>query len=202
MCPHIAGMTRVRAHAGRGRRAEAEPSVRGCDHPGCTATGEHRAPKSRERLNDYYWFCLDHVRAYNRAWNYFQGMNEQAIESVIRQDTVWERPTWPLGGWQDDVRNGHSIPLEDAIERALGIAREATQRTARDPQWQRLSAPERQALAELDLGTPTTLHEVKLRYKYLVKKLHPDANGSDRKAEERLKRINAAYGRLKTCPHL
>ena len=73
---------------------------------------------------------------------------------------------------------------------------------SRDPQWHLLSGPEREALTELDLGTPVTLHEVKLRYKYLVKKLHPDANGNDRKAEDRLKRINAAYGRLKVCPHL
>jgi hypothetical protein len=202
MCPHISVMTRARSYYGRHRRRTEAPAARSCDYPGCAISGEHRAPKSRERLNDYYWFCLEHVRAYNRAWNYFQGMNADAIEKVIRQDTVWERPTWPLGSAHPDPRNGRAIPLDEAIERALGMAADIRRPNPRDPQWEQLSAPDREALAELDLGTPITLHEVKLRYKYLVKRLHPDANGSDRKAEERLKRINAAYGRLKICPHL
>lgn len=196
-------MTRVRAHRYRRRAADAEEAVRSCDHPGCAESGAHRAPKSRDRLNDYYWFCLDHVRAYNKAWDYFQGMDPAGIETVIRRDTVWERPTWPLGNWGlGGATDGRRIPLDEAIERALGLAGESRRRESRDPQWLQLSGPEREALAELDLGTPVTLHEVKLRYKYLVKKLHPDANGNDRKAEDRLKRINAAYGRLKVCPHL
>jgi len=196
-------MTRARASRFATANADAEAALRACDHPGCLEAGEHRAPKSRDRLTDYYWFCLEHVRAYNKAWDYFQGLDSAGIETVIRQDTVWERPTWPLGSWGlDKPVNGRRIPLEEAIDRALGLGDDRPRRDPRDPQWQLLSGPERTALAELDLGTPVTLHEVKLRYKYLVKKLHPDANGNDRKAEDRLKRVNAAYGRLKTCPHL
>jgi len=182
--------------------ADAEAALRSCNHPGCLEQGAHRAPKSRDHLTDYYWFCLAHVRAYNKSWDYFQGMDPAGIESVIRQDTVWERPTWPMGQWGlGGLGSGRRIPLDEAIDRALGMAGERRNPT-RDPQWHLLSGPEREALTELDLGTPVTLHEVKLRYKYLVKKLHPDANGNDRKAEDRLKRINAAYGRLKVCPHL
>src|ERR1700682_4945541 len=77
--------------------AEPEPPVRLCDHPGCAAGGEFRAPKSRLELERYYWFCLEHVRAYNTAWNYYAGMSETEIEAVIRHDTVWQRPTWKLG---------------------------------------------------------------------------------------------------------
>ena len=56
--------------------AEPEPPARGCDHPGCAGGGEFRAPKSRLEIERYYWFCLEHVRAYNSAWNYYAGMNE------------------------------------------------------------------------------------------------------------------------------
>ncbi len=52
------------------RQAENGPGLRFCDHPGCQAQGTHRAPKSRETLREYYWFCLDHIRAYNLSWNY------------------------------------------------------------------------------------------------------------------------------------
>ena len=41
-----------------------------CDSPDCQKAGQYRAPKSREHLQDYYWFCLEHVRVYNKSWNY------------------------------------------------------------------------------------------------------------------------------------
>ena len=43
--------------------------------PGCEAMGEYRAPKSRRDLKDYWWFCLEHVRAYNSTWDYYKGMS-------------------------------------------------------------------------------------------------------------------------------
>ena len=70
-----------------------------CDHPDCLAEGRFRAPKSRHRLNEYYWFCLDHVRDYNRSWDYYAGMAPGEIEDHIREDTVWQRPSWPMGKW-------------------------------------------------------------------------------------------------------
>src|SRR5690606_39566236 len=72
--------------------------ARACDHPGCAAEGEYRAPRSRERLTEYYWFCLDHVRAYNKAWDYCAGMGPDDVEHQVRRDTVWRRPAWPFGG--------------------------------------------------------------------------------------------------------
>src|SRR5580693_10074255 len=77
--------------------AAANAPMRACDHPGCIGVGDFRAPKSRLDLHDYHWFCLEHVRAYNSAWNYYAGMSETEIESEIRYDTVWQRPTWKLG---------------------------------------------------------------------------------------------------------
>ena len=56
--------------------AEPELPVRLCDHPGCEAGGDFRAPKSRLELDRYYWFCLEHIRAYNLAWNYYAGMSD------------------------------------------------------------------------------------------------------------------------------
>ena len=85
--------------------------LRLCDAPGCEELGEHRAPRSREDLNNYYWFCMDHVRAYNARWNFYAGMNQQEIERQIRADTTWWRPTWPLGG-----QNGRrGIPADGSI---------------------------------------------------------------------------------------
>ena len=70
---------------------------RPCDWTGCDDEGLYRAPRSRETLGEYHWFCLDHVRHYNTHWNYFEGMSDEEVEAQIRRDTVWGRPTWPLG---------------------------------------------------------------------------------------------------------
>ena len=49
----------------------------------------------------------------------------------------------------------------------------------------------------LHLAHGATLIEIKARYKELVKRFHPDANGGDRGAEERLKQVIKAYGVLR-----
>src|SRR5215475_14943554 len=48
-------------------------------------------------LRQYYYFCLDHVREYNAAWDYFRGMSATEIERMRRADIVGDRPSWPLG---------------------------------------------------------------------------------------------------------
>ncbi|MEX0815521.1 MAG: J domain-containing protein [Dongiaceae bacterium] len=171
--------------------AEAPPEERplpwlGCDHPDCAETGLYRAPKARGRLNDYFRFCLDHVRAYNREWNYCAGMTEAEMEAQLRLDTVGWRPSWPLGAL------GGRWPWAATFDDALGIFAAGACR-------RRPPTAEEKALAVLDLTPPTTLAEIKRRYKTLVKRLHPDANGGDTAAEERLKLVNQAYSMLKTA---
>ncbi|HVJ53916.1 MAG TPA: J domain-containing protein [Aliidongia sp.] len=165
------------------------PQVRCCDEPGCTAEGQFRAPRSRARLGDsenYLWLCLDHVRAYNAAWNYYQGMSEDQIESELRRDTVWQRPTWPLG-WRTALHR-----MRDPLDIMGGDGPEA-ERAAR----KRPLSDEEKALILFDLEPPFTLNELKRRYKVLVKLNHPDAHGGDKMAEERLKAITLAYALLK-----
>ena len=167
-----------------------------CDMPGCDAPGEYRAPKSRCALKDYHWFCLEHVRTYNAAWDFYRGMSPGEIEAQLRADTGWRRPTWPLGrlgGMLDEAL------LHDPMH--VLNARRHDDRRNRD-----VPAEMRQPLATLGLAWPVTLDQLKSRYKELAKQHHPDANNGDRAAEERLKDINIAYavlrGRLGAEPHL
>ena len=108
--------------------AAADLPVRSCDHPGCIAGGEYRAPKSRLDLHDYYWFCLEHVRAYNSAWNYYVGMSDAEIEAEIRHDTVWQRPTWRLGdrhgpAYAERIRDLSDVPVIMLTARTQELAR-------------------------------------------------------------------------------
>lgn len=174
--------------------AEGRPALRRCDCPDCAEEGHYRAPKGRDRLREYYWFCLEHVREYNRRWDFFAGMNEREIELHRRRDTVWERPSWPLGtrtlgGLGFDPRK-----VRDFFE-LFEEERQAERGRAERPA-PRGTAEER-ALAVFDLDGPATLVEIKARYKVLVKRHHPDIHGGDKAAEERLKVINQAYTTLK-----
>ena len=60
----------------------------------------------------------------------------------------------------------------------------------------RYTADQRRAFGVLQIEPTDDLREIKLRYKQLAKRFHPDANGGDRGFEDRLKRINEAYGVL------
>lgn len=177
---------------------EAVPSARPCDHPGCEAGGDFRAPKSRLELDHYYWFCLDHVRAYNVAWNYYAGMSQSEIETEIRRDTVWQRPSWRLG-----ERHGPGPRISDPFRFYAGNEHGSDRRASNgrdrhpgDAQARAVSARE-QALAVFDIEPPFTAVRLKARYKILVKQHHPDAHGGDKQAEEKLKIINQAYATLK-----
>ncbi|MGF1593265.1 MAG: J domain-containing protein [Kiloniellaceae bacterium] len=170
-----------------------EDALRRCDRPGCPAEGLHRAPRSRDALNSYFWFCLDHVREYNLAWDYFRGMDEEAIEQSRRRDAVWQRPSWPLNGGK---ANGYrSRPLHDGFGFFAEETAEQQCQAGRFPPNSRQA----KALRILDLGPNADLAEVKARYKALVKELHPDITGGDGRAEDRLKIINLAYSDLKAA---
>jgi DnaJ domain len=177
------------------------PVARRCDMPDCACAGDFRAPKSRAHLTDYFWFCLDHVRAYNAAWDYYAGMSTAEIEAHLRADTSWQRPTWPLGGrhaQREGARDGR--PRDERHYRFrddFGLFDDlfdgGTRPGAETNRRQRPPQPQAKALALFDLTAPVSFVDVRVRYRELVKQHHPDANGGDKAAEERLKLINEAY---------
>ncbi len=178
----------------RGAKPEPESPPRPCDAPGCEAHGEFRAPKSRTSLNEYRWFCLPHVREYNSSWDYYKGMGPNEIEANLRHDTAWQRPTWPLG------RLGGTRRLSPEFLRdPLGLLYATPLHAKRTKQAERPQAPPelRAALDVLGLEWPLDQPTLRARYHELAKQLHPDANGGDRGAEDRLKDVNRAYSLLR-----
>jgi hypothetical protein len=164
-----------------------------CDMPGCKGHGEHRAPKDRS-LADHYWFCFDHVKDYNAAWDFFSGMNADEVEDQILRSLYGDRPTWRY-----DVEGAAA----EALKRAAWQTYHYTDKEPpRDNSRQKSSAsnpntPEFEALSIMGLEPPVTLTAIKARYKELVKKHHPDLNPGDKQAEDLLKSINMAYTILK-----
>tara|TARA_Y100000590_G_C15308410_1_gene859163 strand:+ start:133 stop:693 length:561 start_codon:yes stop_codon:yes gene_type:complete len=163
-----------------------------CDHVGCEEEAKHRAPKSRDNLREYYWFCLKHVREYNRSWNYFEDMSEDQISTYRHNTATWHRPTWDLGKQtKESGVHGQGFTFEEPF----GLFNEETQQKT-NLRRRTTTTPVAKALNIMNLEPNSTPSEIKTRYKELAKKFHPDLNGGSKQAEERLKRINEAYSLL------
>lgn len=160
-----------------------------CDHPGCDGYGEYRAPKSRERLRDYHWFCLEHVKQYNKTWDYYAGMTTEQVERCVRFDAVWQKPSWPTSGGREKLLNDNVQNIFVDIFSSASWYEQPTKQTA-DPK-------EITALKVLGLLPPADFIQIKARYRKLVKIHHPDNNYGNKASEEKFKEIGLAYATLK-----
>jgi hypothetical protein len=180
----------------RGRR-------QACAYPKCPELGEFRAPNpyarsgSADGPGDYRWLCLAHVREFNSAYNYFDGMSREEIENA----------QMPFAGWGTETRafaqsgvdaapkwSDFHDPL-DAISARFrsGIPKERSD-------GKRLSGEDRAALNTLGLTEEADRKALRSRYSELVRKYHPDRNGGDRRFEKKLQAVVEAYQILRGSP--
>jgi hypothetical protein len=177
----------------------------GCDWRGCVEAATHRAPKGRLREREYWRFCLAHVREYNQSYNYFAGMSDDAVAQYQKESITGHRPTWKMGvnGGRGGARV-HSDRFFAEFGTAAdpfslfgdSAARSDRARTA--PEGRTIRNAERKALDVMGLEVTASAHDIKTRFKALVKRHHPDANGGDRSSEDRLREIIQAYNYLKS----
>ncbi|OYX13198.1 MAG: molecular chaperone DnaJ [Rhizobiales bacterium 32-66-8] len=181
---------RVKPAADRLRR----PTCPACQWAGCDRDGTHRAPKGRHAEGEYWTYCIDHVREYNKSYNYFAGMNDAAVSAYQKDALTGHRPTWRMGmrGAPNADPSGVRDPFGFAGEMGGTAGFEAP-----DVETRVIRTSERRALEVLGLEMSAEKLEIKARFKELVKLHHPDANGGDRSAEDRLRNVIQAYNTLK-----
>ncbi|MDQ2067584.1 J domain-containing protein [Xinfangfangia sp. CPCC 101601] len=185
----------------RGASAAVEASGRACDHPGgCDKPGAYRAPKSPDLLDEFFWFCKDHIREYNLKWNFFNGTTDEDYQKIVDKDRVWERETKPfsrIGDGNAWARMGVNDPMQLLGENATinPGAQPASGAT------RKLPPSERKAVEILDARDTMTKAEIRKAYKQLIKVLHPDMNGGDRSQEEQLQEVVWAWDQIKDSRH-
>ena len=162
-----------------------------CDSPKCNEKGEYRAPKSRVMLNKYFYFCLDHIKEYNKSWDFYKGMSVEQIENSMRSDTFWDRPSWPLKNSFKNIFDEFNEYIEDFVKNDDDKINDTFFKNKLLDES--LTIEEAKALKELDLKMPISLEKIKKNYKKLVKIFHPDVNGNNKDAEEKFKQINESY---------
>jgi hypothetical protein len=174
-----------------------------CDAPGCKEPGEFRAPGERragfDGPGEYRWFCLDHVRAFNAGYDFFEGMTSEEIFHAQSPVHGWERetrafsPTAGIDGaprWAD-----FADPLEAISARARGFKRSRAPAGRKDGHV--VTSEERRALDVLGLPLDADRRALRQRYSELVRRYHPDRNGGDRSYEMRLQGVVEAYQLLR-----
>lgn len=189
---------RIRVKSARKTAAAPKPAAAPtlCSHPGCKAEGVFKAPKGRDHEGEYFSFCKDHVREYNATYDYFKGMDDDALAKYRQAETIGHRPTWkmgPRGGAQGATHVDETVYAE-----ARSMRRKGARRTGDAAQAPRYNALAMKALFTLELDANATETTIKARYKELVKRHHPDANGGDRSSEEKLREIIQAYNYLRS----
>jgi curved DNA-binding protein CbpA len=198
---------RIKPKKAAARQPAVAPEAVGCQWPDCTNKGSHRAPKGRENAREYWQFCLDHVREYNQSYNFFSGMNADAVARYQKDALTGHRPTWKMGantskrgtGSAEGDLGGANDPFSVFAEiNGRGSWRPGPEAPPKKAEARKVFNAERKALQVMGLGSEATLEDVKAKYKALVKQHHPDANGGDRSTEDRLIEIIKAYNYLKT----
>jgi curved DNA-binding protein CbpA len=174
-----------------------KPRHHRCDMEGCACEGEYKAPKSRDS-NDYFWFCLEHVQDYNKAWDYFSGMSHNQIEEQIIRSALWDRPTRAFHSYADLKEELYRKAWKTYHYTEKEPPKDQASDRYRKSQISR-NSPEFEAMAIMGIEPPLDLVVLKARYKELAKKYHPDINREDPKAEDILKSINMAYTILKAA---
>lgn len=177
-----------------------------CEFPGCTAPAQHLAPRGRGRDGEYFRFCLDHVRAYNKSYNYFNGMSDEEVASFQKSATTGHRPTWSI--WRNARRTAahtvfdrtpHGFTHGFSFDDPFGLFGRASGRDgAREYEPAKpVRKVERRCLRALGLDETASRTDIKTRFKLLVKRHHPDHNGGDRRSEDKLREVIQAYNYLK-----
>jgi hypothetical protein len=186
---------KVRVKPDKDRRLKTGGPV--CEWSGCKETATNRAPKGKQNDNEYWRFCLEHVRQYNQSYNFFKGMNDADVLAYQKDAITGHRPTWKMGTGKRQARpdfhglGGGADPFSLFGEGARTEQKKQSEK-------RQIRNAERKALGTLGLEVGATAHQVKMRFKELVKRHHPDANGGDRSTEDRLIEIIQSYNYLKS----
>ena len=161
-----------------------------CDWDNCKKPGLYKAPIERDNSKKYRLLCLEHIKIFNKSWNYFENMTNQEIEYFIKSDLTWHKSTKNFGSSE----NFFNILWNNALDDKINIFKTSNYK---DFKKAKISQTDRDALQTMELNEDVKWQKIQSKFKELVKKYHPDKNHGNKKFEEKLKKITLAYSQLK-----
>ena len=163
-----------------------------CEWKNCNKKGEFRAPIEKDNSKKYKWLCEEHIKLFNKSWNYFEGMNQNEIENFLKSDLTWHRPTQKF----DSSDNFFNILWNNALDDKFTFYKK--DKNFNNLKNKKLSEKDKDAFKIMGLELSTDWPIIQKKFKTLVKKFHPDRNSGNKEFEDRLKKITMAYSHLRT----
>ena len=162
-----------------------------CDWNNCPEEGRYKAPKERDNSKNFRLLCLEHVKEFNKNWNYFSGMNNQQIMEFLRSDMTWHKPTQSFSSPDNFFKVLWNNALKDEMDK-LKFDNEFNNMNKF-----KFNNNDIKAFGILGITVGLKWDKVYKKFKKLVKKFHPDMNAGNKKFEDKLKVITLAYTQLK-----
>ena len=162
-----------------------------CDWEKCNNIGEYKAPIERDNSKKYRLLCLEHVKEFNKNWNYFKDMNDTQIYDFLKSDITWHKPTQSFSSSDNFFKVLWSDTLKDEFDR------DKFKSDYNHMRQFKFDHKDIKAFGILGISVGLEWVKIKDKFKILVKKFHPDMNSGNKKYEEKLKLITLAYTQLK-----
>ena len=162
-----------------------------CEWSCCKKVGKYKAPIEKDNSKNFKWLCEEHIKLFNKSWNYFDGMSQNEIESFLKSDLTWHRPTQKFSS----MDNFFNILWNNALGDKFKIFKEGG--SAHVNNGNKLCEKDKDAFIIMGLEFSSDWTTIQQKFKTLVKKFHPDKHSGSKQYEDKLKKITLAYSHLK-----
>ena len=162
-----------------------------CDWNNCRKIGEYKAPVEKDNSKKFRMRCLEHIKEFNKSWNYFTGMSDQQIVDFLRSDMTWHKPTQSFSSSDNFFKVLWSNALKDEMDKFK------FNNDFNNMNKFKFNNNDLKAFNILCISVGLKWEKVQEKFKKLVKKFHPDMNSGNKKFEDKLKVIPLAYTQLK-----
>ena len=162
-----------------------------CDWNNCNEIGEYKAPVEKDNSKKYRMLCLEHVKEFNKNWNYFSGMNDEEVINFLKSDITWHKPTQGFSSSDNFFKVLWNNVLNEGFDDLKFKKHLNNDRNLK------FNNNDIKAFAVLGISVGLKWDKIQQKFKKLVKKFHPDINSGDKNYEEKLKVITLAYTQLK-----
>ena len=162
-----------------------------CEWENCMEIGNYKAPMEKDNSKNYRWLCVEHIKLFNKSWDYFDGMNQNEIEIFLKSDMTWHRPTQKFGSSD----NFFNILWNNALNDKFNFFKQ--EKNTHSLNEKKLSEKDVDAFKIMELELNASWPIIQKKFKTLVKKFHPDKNSGNKQFEDKLKKITLAYSHLR-----
>ena len=141
-----------------------------CDWNNCDQIGEYKAPIEKDNSKKFRLLCLEHVKEFNKNWNYFSGMNDQQIMDFLRSDLTWHKPTQSFSSSDNFFKVLWNNALKDEMDK-MKFDNEFNHMNKF-----KFNSNDIKAFGILGVSVGLKWEKIQEKFKKLVKKFHPDMN--------------------------